>query len=60
MAKRKKAPAPEHTHLTIELIDFRASVNASVNHEVRDPRHYRDDAKVFKFETHIEVEGIYL
>ena len=40
MAKRKKAPTSEHTHLTIELIDFRASVNASVSHEVRDPRHY--------------------
>ena len=58
--QNKNTSTFEHTHLTIELVDFRASVNASVNHEVRDPRHCRDDTKVLKFETHIEVEGIYL
>jgi len=48
MAKKKKKSVPEYTFLTIDLIDYSACVDASINYEVREPRHYHDDA----FEKH--------
>jgi len=58
MQKQKKFPKPEYTYLTIELIDYRARVDASINYEVRDPHHFRDEAKIYEFSNFFEIEGI--
>lgn len=59
MAKKKKKSASEYGFFHIKLIDFSACVDASINYEVRDNRHYKDDAKVFSFSSNLEVDGIF-
>jgi hypothetical protein len=60
MAKRKKSSKPEYSFSTIKLVGYRASIDASIGHEVRDPRHYYDDAKVYDFRSQVEMEGIFM
>jgi len=57
MIKRKKAIKEEHSFLTIEVSGYKARVDASINYEVRDKRHYYEDAKVYKFGSYLEIEG---
>lgn len=58
MARRKRANELENNFLAINIIGFDASIDASVNFEVRDSRHYQDDAKIFRFDSQIEINGI--
>lgn len=41
MANKKKKSASEYEFFHIKLIDFSACVDASINYEVRDNRHYK-------------------
>jgi hypothetical protein len=59
MTKRKKPSIEEYSFSTVELSAFKASVDASINHEVRDPKRYRDSAKVYDFHSQLELEGIF-
>lgn len=52
--KRKE----EYDFLSIRVTDYKAYVDASINHDVRDKRYYHDDAKVYKFSSHVEITGI--
>ena len=59
MAKRKsKNVTPEYSLLAIKISSYTAAIDASVNYEVRDRHHYRDDAKVYSFESRLEIEGV--
>ena len=55
MAKRKKVAKPKYDVLALEVIDFSASVDASINYKVRDPRQYESDAKVYTFSSSVEI-----
>ena len=57
-AETKKTSAEEYTFLALKLNRFDAVINASINYEVRDSRHRRDDAKVYDFESHLYIEGV--
>ena len=37
------------------MTDYSAHVNACINHDVRDPRHYELDAKVYEFNSTLEI-----
>jgi hypothetical protein len=52
------AKKDEYEFLSIEITNYKAYVNASINYEVMDKRHYYDDAKVYDFGSHLEIEGI--
>jgi len=58
MPRRKKTRAEEYTFLALKLSGFDAAINASINYEVRDPRHYQDDAKVYTFGSQLDIEGV--
>ena len=49
MAKRKKSSSSEYSINHAELTGYSASIDASINHNVREPRYYEDDAKVYDF-----------
>ncbi len=57
MVKRKKTTVVEYTLLGAKVTGFSAHVDASINHEVRDPRRYVDDAKVYQFDSYLDIEG---
>ena len=58
MAPRKKKPSMEYELLSIPLSCYRASVDASVNHEARDKRHHYADPKIYSFGSSVELEGL--
>ena len=60
MAKRKKSSSPEYSINYAELTGYSASIDASINHNVREPRYYEDDAKVYDFGSHLELEGLFI
>ena len=60
MAKRKKSSTLEYSINHAELTGFSASIDASINYKVREPRHYEDGAKVYKFGSHLELEGNFI
>ncbi len=60
MVKRKKTSAPEYSINHAELTGYSASIDASINHKVRESRYYEDDAKVFDFGSHLELEGHFI
>lgn len=47
-----------YSFFAINVSSYKAFVDASINYEVRDKRHYSGDAKVYKFSSNIEIEGI--
>jgi len=57
MSKRKKT-VEEYEFLGIKITGYKASVDASINYEVRDKRHYYRDAKVYSFDSSVELEGV--
>ena len=56
MSKRTKSMPEEYSINHAELHSYKASVDASINHEVRDPKHYRQDATVYEFDSRLEFE----
>ena len=52
------AKKDEYSFLAIKVSNYKASVDASINYEVRHKRHYSSDAKVYKFSSHIESEDL--
>lgn len=58
MAVRKKSEKQINTHLAININKYDFSIGASINYEVRDPRRCRDDARIYKFETRLGIEGM--
>ena len=60
MAKRKKISAPEYSINHAELTGYSASIDASINHKVREPLYYEDNAKVYEFGSHLELEGHFI
>lgn len=58
MVTKKKSEKQIHTYLAIKINKYDVSIGASINYEVRDPRHYRVDARVYKFETRVEIQGV--
>jgi len=58
MSKRKKKPVDEYAILGIKITGYKASVDASINYEVRDKRHYYRDAMVYSFDSSVELEGV--
>ena len=60
MAKRKKTSSSEYSITHAELTGYSASIDASINHKVREPRYYEDDAKVYDFGSHLELEGHFI
>lgn len=45
----------EYRFLSARITDYKAYIDSSINYEVRDRHHYRDNAKVYKFMTRLEV-----
>ena len=60
MAKRKRKPADQYDFLALEVEDYAARVDSSISLEVRVPRHYDVDAKVYDFQSVIELEAVTL
>jgi len=60
VAKRKKSSASEYFIHHAELTGYSASIDASINHKVREPRYFEDDAKVYDFGSHLELEGNFI
>lgn len=58
MTKRKKRPTVVHEHLAIEIENFKARIDSSLNYDVREPRYRYDEARVYEFLTAIDIEGI--
>ena len=52
------AKKDEYSFLAIKVLSYKAYVDASINYEVRDKCHYSNDAKIYKFSSHLEIEGI--
>ena len=48
----------EYNFLSIKVSNYKAYVDAAINYEVRDKRHYHSDAKVYRFSSHVEIDGI--
>lgn len=59
MVKWKKKTKLEFNFLGIRIDQYSVSIGASINYEVRDKRYHYLNAKVFKFDSHIEIEGTY-
>ena len=60
MPKRKmKKSAEEYAFLGIRVTGYSARINVAINHDVRDPRHYDDNAKVYEFGASLDIEGTY-
>ena len=60
MAKRKKSSLPEYSINHAGLTGYSASIDASINHKVREPRYYEDGAKVYEFSSNLELEGHFI
>jgi len=60
VAKRKKSSSPEYSINHAELTGYSASIDASISHKVRESRYYEDDAKVYDFGSHLELEGHFI
>lgn len=60
MAKRKKTGASEYYINHAELTGYSASIDASINYKVRETRYYEDDAKIYDFVSHLELEGLFI
>ena len=58
MAKRKKPPAVTYELLSIELVSYKASVDATINPDTRDKRDHHADPKIYSFGSSVELEGI--
>ena len=56
--KKISNPVPEYTFITVDIREFNANIGASINYEVRNPLHCRDNANIYNFSTHLELEGI--
>ncbi len=57
MARKKKSKRAEYEFLSLRVEDYSASVEASINYQVRDSRHRRPEALVYGFGSHIEIEA---
>ena len=60
MAKRRKSSPSEYSINHAELTGYSASIGASINHKVREPRYYEEEAKVYDFGSHLELEGFFI
>ena len=54
---KKKKDHSEYSFHYIKVDSFQARIGASINYEVRDKHHYRDDAMVHDFSSALEIEG---
>jgi len=52
--KRKE----EYDFLSIKISNYRAYVDAGINHEVRVKKYQYDDAKIYEFSSHVIISGI--
>ena len=57
MSPKKTKPRVQEEFLTIEVEDFSASVNASINPQAREPRPEIDKLRIFNFGSTIEIKG---
>jgi len=57
MPPLKKKPAVEYSLLSIPLDSYRASVDASINHQARDKRDHYADPRIYSFGSSLELEG---
>jgi len=55
---KKNKPVEKYELLAVKLTEFKASVDATINYEVRDKRHYQSDANVYSFSSSVELEGV--
>ena len=60
MAKRKKSSLSEYSINHAELTGYSASIDASINLKVREPRYYENDAKVYNFDSHLELKAHFI
>lgn len=58
MAKRTITSKPEYTLIGIDVLTYRARVDAAINYEVKDKRMRFDDTLIYRFYSAIEVDGI--
>lgn len=57
MSTKKKVQRKEYDFLGIALSGFDILVEGSINHEVRIPRYYREDARVYNYSTQLQLTG---
>jgi len=55
--KSRRKPTEEHRFVTLQIDDYAARVDASINYEVRDKRMRHDDTRVYAFSTDLELTG---
>lgn len=53
----KKTSKEEHEFITVEVTKYSASVNSSLNYELANLDKCDTDAKVYIYETNLEIEG---
>ncbi len=54
--KKAKKKSAEYAFLSLAVFSYKASVDAAISYNVRDKRHYQEDAKVFDFHSSVEIE----
>jgi hypothetical protein len=57
MSPKKPTPKVQDEYLTIAVEDYSASIEASINYEVRRPRPESDQVPIFRFVSSIEIKG---
>ena len=57
MARRRKREVEEHEQLALRLTGYSARVDASISYKVRDLRNYDEDARVYAFESVVELQA---
>ena len=55
---KKKTASPKYLISSIKVTNFKVRIGAAINHDVRVPKYYSDDAKIYEFGTYLEIEGI--
>ena len=58
MSKRKQQPSAEHMLLGIKVTAYNVRVGSGINHEIKIDRMRSDDSQVYRFDTHIVVDGV--
>lgn len=58
MPRKVKTSTEQYEFLSLNITDFKIIVDGAINHEVRVLNQQYDDAKIYKYGTHIDIEGV--